>query len=152
MLISLSTDFYTLKFLCYLHLYLFHYVLILAHWRFYITYTYTYFIMYWVLHIDFFILLTFIIISSCIVLYILTFLYYLHLCLFHCVLIFPYWNFCVTYTYTYFIMHWLLHIDIFTLLTFILISSCIDFYTLTFLYYLHLYLFHHVSIFTHLHF
>ena len=53
-------------------------------------------------------------------------------------LVFTYWRFYITYTYTYFIMYWFLHINIFILLTLALLSSCIDFYTLTFLYYLHL--------------
>ena len=137
-LISSSIDFHILKFLYYLHLYLFHHVLSFIHLNFYITYAYTSFIIYWLLHINTFILLTFILISSCIVFYTLKFLYYLHLYFSHHVLVFTHWYFCINYAYTYFIIYWFLHIEIFVLLTFILISSCTVLYTLTFLYYLHL--------------
>ena len=48
-------------------------------------------------------------------------------------LVFTHWHFYITYTYAYFIMYWFLHINIFKLLTLILISLSIDCYTLTFL-------------------
>ena len=109
----ISSCFYSLTFLCYLHLHLYNHLFRFRHWHFYITYTDTSFIMYLFSHIDTFIILTLI---------------------------------------PYFIMYWVWHIDVFILLTLILISSCIEFYKLTFLYYLHLYLFHHVVCFSHLHF
>ena len=46
-LISSYISFYTLTFLCNLHLYLLHYVFIFTQWHFYITYNYNYFLMYW---------------------------------------------------------------------------------------------------------
>ena len=104
--------------------------------------------MYYFLHIDILMLLTLTVLSSCIEFYKLTFLYYLRLYLFHHLLIFIHWNFCITYSYFYFIMYCFVHIDsfillapnnyitmywflnfgLFILLTLILISSCIDFY------------------------
>ena len=122
--------FYTLTFLSNLHLYLFH--------------------LYWFLHIDIFILVTIIIISACIDFNTSTFLYYLHLYLLDHVMVFTHWRFYVTYTY--FIMYWFLHIEASLLLTLIHISECIDFFTLTFLYYLLLFICQHVLIFTHWHF
>ena len=146
---SSCINFYTLTFLCYWHLHLFHYVLIVTHWHFYITHAYTYFIIYWLLHFDVFILFTFILLSSCIYYYTITFLYYLKLYSYHHVLIFTHYHFYITYNYTYFIMYWFVFIDLSMLLTFILILSFSGFYALTFLCYLHLYLFHDVFIFTH---
>ena len=133
-LILLCINFGTSTFSCYLNLYLSNHVLNLAHLHFYITYIYTSFIMYLILHIDIFILLTLILFWSRLDFHTSTFLYYLHLYLFLNLLIFSPWQFYITYTYSYFIMYWFLHNDIFAFLTLILLSSCIDFYTLTCLY------------------
>ena len=151
-LISWCIDFYKLKFLYYLQLYLFHYVLTFTLSRFYVTYAYIFLIMYWFLHIDVFIFLSLILVSSSICFYALKFSYYLQLYWFHHVFIFTYCNFYITHTDSSFIMCWFLPIYIFILLIFTLISSCIYFNILTILFYLHLYLFHHVFIFTHWHF
>ena len=145
-------DLYTLSFLYYLHLYLFHHVLLFRHWHFYVTYIFTYFIMYLFLQIEAFILLSLINISECIDFFTLAFLCYLQLFLCHHVLIFIPWHFYVTDTYTYFITYWLLHIDIFMLLTLILISSYIDFYISMLLYSLHLHIFQNRLSFIHWHF
>ena len=123
--------FYALTFLYYLHWYFFHHVMICSHWYFYI--------------------ITFILTSIGIDFYLVTSLYCLRLYSFHHIFLFTHWRFYVTYTYTYFIMYSFLRNDIFILLTIIITFWCIDFNTLTFLYYLHLQLFHHMMVFTHWH-
>ena len=115
-LISACIYFYTLMFLYSLHLDFSHH---------------NYF-----LHIDIFLSLT--LVSSCFDFYTMTFFYYLHLHLFRHVLHFTHWHIYITYTCTFFMMYWFLNIDIFLLLKLILITLCIDCYTLTFSYYLHL--------------
>ena len=128
---------------------MFHHVFNFPHLHFYSTYIYNYFIMYLFLHTDTFILITLILISWYLDFHTLMFLYYLHQYLFLNLLIFTPWEFYVTYTYTCFIMYWLLDIDFFMLFTLTFIWSCIDFYIFPCLYYLHLYIFHQVFIFTH---
>ena len=127
-LISLYADFYILKFLSYLHPYLFHYVLVFnllvftllflwylhwqlynhlfrfRHWHFNIIYTDTSFIKYLFSHIDTFIILALIPFLLCIEFDTLTFFCYLHLYLFHHILNFTNWRFYFIYSYTYFIM------------------------------------------------
>ena len=124
-LLSSCIWFYTLTFLFYLHLYFFDHVLIFTHRRFYITYTYTYFLTYWFSHLDNFILLTLILISSCIDFYTMTFLHFLHWSFFHHVLVFTHWHVYVSYAYTYFIVYCLWYINVFMLVKLILVSSCI---------------------------
>ena len=147
--ISSSDHFYTLKFSHYLQWFLFYHVLIYTPWHFYIIYIDTSCIMYWFLHIDVFMLLTIIVIFLCIDSDTLAFLCYLSLYLFNHVLNFTHLHFYITYIYTYFIMSWFSHINVFIRLTPILISELIDYPTLTLLYYLHLHLFHYVLTFRH---
>ena len=118
-------------------------------WHFYITYTDTSVTMSWFLTNDISILLILILISIGIDFCLVTSLYYVRFYLFNHVFIFTYWYFYITYTYTYFNMLWSLDIGIFKLLTLILVSSCIDFYTMTFFFYLQLYLSHHIICFKH---
>ena len=136
----------------YLNLHLFYHKLLFICSYFDISYTFTFAIMCSFLHIDIFRLLSLILIWSSIDFYTLIFLCYLLLYSFHHVLIFRQWHFYITYTYISFNMYCFLVIDILILLIVRHISSCIGFYTMTFLYYLHLFLLDHVFIFKHLHF
>ena len=141
-----------MTFLSYLHLFLFDHVLIFKYLQCHITWIYIYFTINLFLYVQIFKFLTLVLLPSCIHFYTLTFFYYFRLYLFDHLLIFIHWHFYVTYSYTYFNMYCFLVIDILILLTLTHISSCIDFYTMTFLYYLHLFLFDHVLIFKYLHF
>ena len=126
---------------------IFFHALIFRQWNFYITYFYSYVIMYPFLHNDIFLLLTLILISSCIDFYTLKLLYYLHLYLCPHLLPFTHWHFSNTYTNGYFIVYCVLQIDIFLLLTLTFLSACTVFYSLGFFYCLHLHIFYHVLIF-----